>query len=671
MAGFQGPPLYRPFRPGERRPNADGSYSTEITTTWQLPDGQWANIPSLWMGPNGPTQFDENDETNILRAARDYEMSAGPTFRRFGSLDQAEAAARARSNAGGAGAGGQMADLARIKRNVAKMASQGAPEEDIDGYIASEGVSVDDVRNFRESPESQQSIDLRGQFSAMTQNPAKAQYDALPGWQKPIVAASDVGQLFTKGTLGMVGLNPENAAAGLRAPFTGRSYEEELAEQQRMTNAARKRSGAAGLAAEITGAAAVPVKAAGMGLSLAGRGGTAVMTGLPGLAARSTLMGIEGAGYGAANAYANDQDVTTGAGLGFVGGVGGNVAGEGLSAGLGKVAGWFNKKPPVPTSADWKAKADDAFTRMRQEGVIFTKNALDDLETKLNTFLVKRGYWPDNQPGIRGGLAMIKDYKDRGGLMTPEGLQALRQRFAGGYIMGNKNNNSMVREAISLIDDLLQNPKKGFVTAKGDPTRASQAYRDGMTASRNQHKLEDVEYLISKGQRQGDRNIIDNSNKRVKALLSDKLLDPRSPMSRGWNEAEKEAIRKASRFTGMERFAHAASGAAPQGKLTGAAHMVLGSANLATGNLPGLAAQAGGAALGWTAGKVADSLAKKPVTELARLIANGGVPPAQVQNLMQRLAHSKREALSRALMALSVNQGNARYNAPGQQPQPQ
>ncbi|MEO6013928.1 MAG: hypothetical protein ABIQ30_10140 [Devosia sp.] len=40
------------------------------------------------------------------------------------------------------------ADLARIKSNVAKMAAQNAPEADIDGYIASEGVSIEDVRNF-------------------------------------------------------------------------------------------------------------------------------------------------------------------------------------------------------------------------------------------------------------------------------------------------------------------------------------------------------------------------------------------------------------------------------------------------------------------------------------------------------------------------------------------
>lgn len=37
-------------------------------------------------------------------------------------------------------------DLDRIKRNVAKMAAQNAPSEDIDGYIASEGATVDQIR---------------------------------------------------------------------------------------------------------------------------------------------------------------------------------------------------------------------------------------------------------------------------------------------------------------------------------------------------------------------------------------------------------------------------------------------------------------------------------------------------------------------------------------------
>lgn len=40
-------------------------------------------------------------------------------------------------------------DLARIKENVAKMAAQGAPIEDIDGYIAAEGTTVEAVRDFQ------------------------------------------------------------------------------------------------------------------------------------------------------------------------------------------------------------------------------------------------------------------------------------------------------------------------------------------------------------------------------------------------------------------------------------------------------------------------------------------------------------------------------------------
>lgn len=40
-------------------------------------------------------------------------------------------------------------DLDRIKRNVGKMVEQNAPETDIDQYIASEGVTLDQVRNHR------------------------------------------------------------------------------------------------------------------------------------------------------------------------------------------------------------------------------------------------------------------------------------------------------------------------------------------------------------------------------------------------------------------------------------------------------------------------------------------------------------------------------------------
>lgn len=101
--------------------------------------------------------------------------------------------------------------------------------------------------------------------SAMTQNPAKAQYDALPAWQKPIVAASDIAQRAADGL--MLGGGDELAAA-IRAPFTDRSFSEELAEQERLSNAQKRRSGGAGTVAELAGGLRTALGLAGNGLSM-------------------------------------------------------------------------------------------------------------------------------------------------------------------------------------------------------------------------------------------------------------------------------------------------------------------------------------------------------------------------------------------------------------------
>ncbi|WP_256750514.1 hypothetical protein [Mesorhizobium sp. Mes31] len=126
-----GSPLLRPFKPDEKRPNADGSYSTEISTTWQQPDGQWVNIPSLWMSPQGPKQFDAGDEDGINTAAKNFEQINGPTFKRFPDLASAEAAAKLRSSEGGAAAPAgnvfdQFDEPAAAKSETSAIADMGA-----------------------------------------------------------------------------------------------------------------------------------------------------------------------------------------------------------------------------------------------------------------------------------------------------------------------------------------------------------------------------------------------------------------------------------------------------------------------------------------------------------------------------------------------------------------
>jgi hypothetical protein len=546
-----------------------------------------------------------------------------------------------------------MADLARIKNNVAKMAAQGAPEQDIDGYIASEGVTVDDVRNFRASqpaPESQQSVDLRGELSAMTQNPARGQYEMLPAWQKPIVAGSDILQTFANGaTMGF----GDKAVAGARSFATGNDYASELAEARRQTTGARNRAGGAGLASEISGAIAAPVALAGKGLTLAGRGGTAAMTGAKGLAARSALMGAEGAGYGAVTAAGNDQDIGTGAMLGAASGVGGNILGEGISAGVGKVAGWFNKKPSPPMGMDKLAANKEAAYKLSEKaGVIIKPEGMKHLADKVEADLANFGYDPDLHPGAK--VALKKITEKLGQNVTLKGLDTIRKTAGNAYIQGNKSNNAAVSKIVQHIDDLIEsndpNLMAGLDTAVG--TKALKIARE---YAKRSFKMEKANNLILKGNQMADRNITDTRVKSVKSQLA-KINDPFSSWGRGFTSAEKEAAAKASKYTPAQRALHGASVLNPfgGGKLSAAGHLAAGAANLATGNLPGLALQAAGGVAGAGFQKAGEALANKSVQEFVDLVARGGVPAPVVQNALQRLAHAKREAVSRALMAVGA-----------------
>lgn len=92
---------YRPFRSGERRPNADGTYSTELLRSVQLPDGTIANVPSLLMGPNGPVDLGHLNDDALGAALFNLERSGVTTFQRFPSFEEAVSAAKSRSKAGG------------------------------------------------------------------------------------------------------------------------------------------------------------------------------------------------------------------------------------------------------------------------------------------------------------------------------------------------------------------------------------------------------------------------------------------------------------------------------------------------------------------------------------------------------------------------------------------
>lgn len=179
-----------------------------------------------------------------------------------------------------------MADLARIKRNVAKMASMNAPEEDIDGYIASEGVTTDDVRNYRElqpmteeqkTQAQQKAKEYREQVKPTTFGDKVSEFLVT----NPI--ARQVG--FVLQGISNAGLNPAGyvaRAAGLDTkPLEAQTAGEratELAGQYGFDAAALVPT--LGLAAPAVAPYVAPLVEGGVPLALTGSTGSALATGI-------------------------------------------------------------------------------------------------------------------------------------------------------------------------------------------------------------------------------------------------------------------------------------------------------------------------------------------------------------------------------------------------------
>ena len=216
-----------------------------------------------------------------------------------------------------------MADLARIKRNVAKMASMNAPEEDIDGYIASEGVTIDDVRNYRELQPMTDKQKAQAREMAQQMRPEKTLGDKVSEFLVTNPIARQVG--FGLQGISNAGLNPAGyvaRAAGLDTkPLEAQTAGEratELAGQYGFDAAALVPT--LGLAAEAAPAVApyvAPLVEGGVPLALTGSTGSALATGIinpestVGRMATDILGGGLGAGLTRPKFTAPKQDVKT------------------------------------------------------------------------------------------------------------------------------------------------------------------------------------------------------------------------------------------------------------------------------------------------------------------------------------------------------------------------
>jgi len=509
------------------------------------------------------------------------------------------------------------------------------------------------------TPEQTQAADeFRRAASLATQNPARAQYDDLPGWQKPLVAANDILDLTANGATFGWG---DKAVAAARSPFTDKTYSQELADQRRRTEGARKRSGGAGTVAEIAGGLRTALSAAGRGATLQGALGTGAMKGFPGLVARSGLMGVEGGVYGAisgaGNADPGDElsGAVSGAGTGLVAGAAGNVAGEAIASTVGKVAGLFNKRPKTIKSAEYYQRGREAYDRAEKTGVIFNNTGVRQLRDNIVNDLTDLGYDQALAPGVMPVLKRIQQQYRRGNV-TVKGLDTWRKVASNGYIPGNKSNNMMIGKIVDHIDDLLNNADPATIMM-GDGPEAAQAFREARNYWQGARKLETVEQVAKRGEIIGgsqlNQDIAGATRRQAKNIV---LNDART---RGFTPDEKAGLLKLATGTPASHTLDTLSRLLPTGALGVSGHTVAGYGNLTSGNIPGLALQAGIIGTGYAAKKAGESLTNRSVEDLANIIARGGYRVPAVKNAVQRLTAAKRDTLSRLLMTMGIQFGTA------------
>ncbi|MCA0000964.1 MULTISPECIES: hypothetical protein [unclassified Mesorhizobium] len=178
-----------------------------------------------------------------------------------------------------------MADLARIKNNIGKMVAQDAPETDIDAYIASEGVTLDDVRAFRpggtadvaradasaragiEQATAIASLSPEERRARVKIDPETGEPPGVPTYQPKTSLEDKAGAFSTGGLQGVPIVGPyldkasSAAAAAMAMPFTGRSFNELYDEGDRYSQDVRRDNPHTATAGGVTGAVAATVPA--------------------------------------------------------------------------------------------------------------------------------------------------------------------------------------------------------------------------------------------------------------------------------------------------------------------------------------------------------------------------------------------------------------------------
>ena len=213
-----------------------------------------------------------------------------------------------------------MADISRIKGNIAKMIAQNAPESDIDAYVSSEGVTLDELRGQPNRDRFQQAaIDEQANLKAKGIDPGagftrRLAHGATLGADSTILAALETPlEMVKRGTFN---------------PVEGYNFAK--AREDQIMSDARKNTGALGTAAEVLGGAT-----SGAGLSSGGLTAARFLAPEAGLLARSSASAADAAGLGAFSGAMEGNGLEERGANAVTGGLVGGILGGATPSALG------------------------------------------------------------------------------------------------------------------------------------------------------------------------------------------------------------------------------------------------------------------------------------------------------------------------------------------------
>jgi hypothetical protein len=544
-----------------------------------------------------------------------------------------------------------MADLAKVKRNVSKMVGMNAPEADIDAYIASEGVTVDDVRNFTgdaAAPTVNMSVTDAFARKQKTPPPKPNLMDStlatVGGLTSSVPFLNNVSDAILAGGQS-IGDAVTGQPVNFNERFTGiQNRRQQMAQAAPLANMAGNVAGtvmgSAALGGTKLGADALGMVGKGVAPFLKAAGSTAAYEGLQGISEGQSggeLLGRMGVGAGAG---------------GF-----GNLIGQGINKAGQVIADKFTRGAQntltdaaiknAPSADDLFKSGSDLFEQATggkplqvTEGAYF--RMLGDVQEAVKRFRpnelnnkeavgILQKLWSVGDD-LSAGTGVAVDFKD---------LHILR-RAASAVTQGTADDETkaIARLIINKMDDFIGGLRPGDIAGGADPKAAGNALLTGISTWSKASKVAMIEDAITAADAYKS-----GTEMGLKAAFT-RLM--KSGDFGRFTKIEQDAIREVAKGTSAQnalallgRAGFSLGGGGGHNVIGGFGSLALGTTALAPVFGPLAPVVAGAASMGGAAaGRAgADRIATNSAQRAARIMATTGIPMArQAPNLLAPVA---------------------------------